>query len=299
MEANLEFSVMAPETFHEMKETQRQEQYKVFLGQRHVFGKKDDDNETDKENSVEDLNEQPENLDDDENHDDDDDDDDDVLAALRTDENDQDNDDNPLADDYFDDDDDDEEENEEPASLMREERAFLKLWKAITQWVTPEAVRFIQTLRQHYQTTNDGNNAPFLLMSNHVQSHVDRSDLGASRCAGLMATLQMYMRSALEELGHDVELRRTVERLVGDLLRTFDYSRPSPPLPVAQARALTVVLLQTVLYQPSSHNNPAAAQNDDNDRTQVPPSCQKVGLTRDEFRYLTVSAVTNLATPPI
>ena len=120
---------------------------------------------------------------------------------------------------------------------------------------------------------------------------MDRSDLGASRCAGLMVMIQMHFRTALEELGHDLEERQSTERLVGDLLRTFDYSRPSPKLDVAQSKAMTTILLQTVLYKPEECN-PASAP------LRVPASCQILDMTLEEFRYLTVSAICNLATPP-
>lgn len=259
VEADLEFSVMAPEDFNEYKEEQRQAQYEVFLGKPSVFQQS---HETDKENSVQEDADDHENvLDDDDSN------------------NDEDDDDEGIMDDYFDNDSDDDDE-----VIIREPRAFMKLWSALSQWITPEAVAFVQSLRKC--SADDSVAMP------DIQSAVDRSDLGASRCAGLMVMVQMHIRSALEELGRDLEERRNTERLVGDLLRTFDYGRPSPKLDVAQSKAMATILLQTILYKPETNNNdPAAAP------MKVPTSCQNVGLNADEFRYLTVSAICNLATP--
>ena len=253
VEADLSFSVMTAEDYDQLKQQDRQAQYEVFLGKPSVFQETSND-ETDKENSVEDATDEHENQ----------------LLEEEDNSDGQENVDDGLLDDVFGDDSDDEEE-----VITREPRAFMKLWSALSQWVTPEAVAFVKVLRSSGddRATRD------------VQSAVDRSDLGAGRCAGLMVMIQMYIRTALEELGHELEERRTTERLVGDLLRMFDYSRPSPQLDVAHSKAMTVVLLQTVLY------NPAV------DSMQVPASCQALGMTMDEFRYLTISAICNLETP--
>jgi hypothetical protein len=243
VEANLEFSVMTPEDYDELKEEQREEQYRVFEGQASIF----QEDETDKENSVEDPEE--ENVLDDE--------DDDVFGGN-----------------YFND-----GQNEE--AVEREPRAFMKLWSALSQWITPQAVAFVKAIRSSSRHELE------------MLSAVDRSDLGASRCAGLMAVIQLYFRSSLEGLGHDLEERRPTERLLGDLLRCFDYSLPSPRLDTAHSKAMTAILLQTVLWKSDEEDaeNPAARP------LEVPVSCQTVGLTLDEFRYLTVSAIVNLSTP--
>ena len=46
--------------------------------------------------------------------------------------------------------DDEDDDMGEPAET-RPERAFLQLWKALSQWVTPEAVAFVKSQRQNGQ----------------------------------------------------------------------------------------------------------------------------------------------------
>uniref|UniRef100_A0A7S3P1W0 Uncharacterized protein n=1 Tax=Amphora coffeiformis TaxID=265554 RepID=A0A7S3P1W0_9STRA len=292
VEADLQFSVMTPEEFDQYKEEQRRAQYEIFLGRPSIF---QEPTETDKENAVKGPDEQVNPASSDEtstNSAMDADDDDDAVVTPENCNSDNEDDEDTYGDIFGDDG--DFEDDEEV--VEREPRAFLKLWSALSQWATPQAVRFIQSLR----SLDTKESAASTTTTYEIQSAVDRSDVGASRCAGLMATVQRNFRVALEELGHDLEERRSTERLVGDLLRTFDYSLPSPPLDVAHAKAMTSILLQTVLYQP-----PLPDDNNESDgkcpatspAQQVPPSCQNLGVTAEEFRYLTVSTIPNLAPP--
>ena len=280
VEANLEFSVVSPEAYQQLQQDNCDAQYAVMMGQR---PRSFLENIGDKENAVtEDAS--PTRTDNDEADSDLDDrpEEDDMDPEDAGDDEDSSN----WMDDYFTNDGSDEEDDDTP----REARAFLTLWTALAQWVTPQAVEYVQALR----SSDIKEELP-------IQSAVDRTDIGASRCAGLMALIQMHFRLALQELGLPLEDRRRTERLVGNLLRTFDYGRPSPKLDVAHAKAMATILLQTVVYDPRGNLaddklDPAVGAKS---MPSVPPSCQALGVTADEFRYLTVSAVTNLATPSI
>jgi hypothetical protein len=142
-------------------------------------------------------------------------------------------------DDFFYNDQEEEELDREP----RKERAFLKLWTAISQWVTPQAVEYIKQLEQETSLVQ----GEFTWDADWV-TQVDRSDVGASRCAGLMAVLQMHIPRCLRELSRSMEERRVAERRLADLLRCWDYSRPAAvKLDTSLSRALTCVLLDMVL----------------------------------------------------
>jgi hypothetical protein len=193
--------------------------------------------------------------------------------------------------DSFDDEDDDEDsearsdkddENEDPllgldeleeALPAPEPRAFMTLWTAIKDWITPEAVALIQKWREMnltYSTLPDW------------EPQVDRSDVGASRCAGLMSMLKMHLSHSLEELGRSMEEKRHAETRLADFLRTLDYSKPMIKLDSRMWKAMTCVLLEIVLMDSTA----AAAGN-----SRVPTSAKAVGMTPDEYRYLIRSAV--------
>jgi hypothetical protein len=171
------------------------------------------------------------------------------------------------------------EDDEEPVQ-RREERAFLTLWKAIAHWVTPEAVAYLTLLHERQQEAAESGQA--FAWDNEFVPQVDRSDVGASRCAGLMALLQMHIPRCLQELGRSMEERRTAERRLADLLRCWDYGRPAAvKLGTKLSRALTCVLLETVLVGPGLED----------DTVKLPASCQAVDMKLEEYRYLTRSAI--------
>lgn len=203
-------------------------------------------------------------------HDDDDDDDDDVEDDTSQKEQDG---GGGFLNDFFANEDDD-----EPVQ-HREERAFLTLWKAIAHWVTPESVQYVTLLHERQQ--EGAKSGQEFAWDNEYVPQVDRSDVGASRCAGLMALLQMHIPRCLQELGRSMEERRTAERRLADLLRCWDYGRPAAvKLGTKLARALTCVLLETVLMVPGLENT-----------AELPVSCQAVDMKLEEYRYLTRSAI--------
>jgi hypothetical protein len=161
-------------------------------------------------------------------------------------------------------DDDEEVEHEE-------ERAFLKLWAAISEWITPEAVAYVQQLRQ---------NPDEVMMRTDWMPQFDRSDIGASRCAGFMSLLRMHTTRCLQDLGRSPDEYRSVEKRLADLLRCFDYSQPTPQFDTALTRAMTCVLLDTVTCDGAA-------------RETVPECCQAIGIVLEEYHYLTRSAILN------
>jgi hypothetical protein len=185
-----------------------------------------------------------------------------------------------------------ESEDEEPA---RPPRAFLQLWTAIAQWVTPEAAAFVQSLR----SVPVANGSPKLeaAAAMRIGSVVrDQSDIEKSRCAGLMAALRLHTARCWSLLNGRSEDLRTAETTLGDLLRCFDYRRPMPAiLDLALTRALACVLLHTVA--------PAVDQLSDQDtsslhhveRLVLPKPCAALGMTDVEYNYLVRSAIVKFA----
>jgi hypothetical protein len=153
-------------------------------------------------------------------------------------------------------------------------RAFSLIWSSFLEWLTPEAVEWMARLE------GTGENADKPLYSNNWTPQVDRSDIGASRCAGLMAMIKMYLPSSMEALKHPEDMRRTAEHRIGDFLRTFDYSSEAPKLPTKMWKAVTCILLDMVLLE----TRPKSVES-------VPPTVEAVGITIDEYIYLTRSAV--------
>eukprot|EP00978_Attheya_sp_CCMP212_P008024 scaffold18711_cov52-Attheya_sp.AAC.1 len=153
-----------------------------------------------------------------------------------------------------------------------EPRAFLKLWKALSTWITPQAVELVQYYQQQQASSNE----------DMVVMPVDTSDLGASRCAGLMAILRMHMSKCLAELNLS-EKQRQVEGRLGQLLTCFDYAQPMTTfeLDMRLWQALTCIFIQALFPYTSNKK--------------LPPSIASVGITVDEHQYLTQSALQSLA----
>jgi hypothetical protein len=243
VEAELSFSCMDPDDYKEQLE---------------------EEDDEDEEEEEEEREEEPQV----DGNDDDDDDDDDIENETS-----QDDGGGGFLNDFF-----SNEDDEEPVE-RREERAFLTLWKAIAHWVTPESVQYVTLLHERQQ--QGAESGQLLAWDNEYVPQVDRSDVGASRCAGLMALLQMHIPRCLQELGRSMEERRTAERRLADLLRCWDYGRPAAvKLGTKLARALTCVLLETVLMVPGLE-----------DPVKLPVSCQAVDMKVEEYRYLTRSAI--------
>jgi hypothetical protein len=166
-------------------------------------------------------------------------------------------------------------EDDEEVEPVPPPRAFIQLWTAIAQWVTPQAVAFVRNVHANQQQQE---------ASQHLLApSFDRSDVGASRCGGLMAALHLHTARCWNSLGQPADDLRAAETVLADLVRCFDYSRSSPKMDIALTRALTCVLLDMVVSQ----------QQQSREDGFVPGPCQALGMKPEEYRYLVRSAISN------
>ncbi len=176
-------------------------------------------------------------------------------------------------DDYFDD-----YGNEDEVECAP--RPFRLLWETLSQWITPEAVQYITHL-----TTTSNDDASDEQWRSPI---IERTDVEASRCAGLMAMVKLYLPRSLEELHFAQELRRTADNRLGELLRMFNYVEEAPKLPVKLWKAMTCILLEIVLVE---------QRRSGYDGMVLPPSIASIEMTIDEYRYLSKSAVKSFGVP--
>lgn len=134
--------------------------------------------------------------------------------------------------------------DETPPAPSPTPRAFPIIWNALSLWVTPDAVHYIRYLQlAKYKPDND---------SWTPRDAYNTDDVASSRCAGLMALMKMHMEHCLHALQENVptmdkyEIRTADKRLL-ELLHCLSFTRPMPKLDSAQTRALTCVMLDTVL----------------------------------------------------
>ena len=251
LEADIAFSVMTQEQYdgklaelREQHEEERQAQLRVFMGSEDVFIKESEDEGEGGEES--------------------DDEDEDMMEILMC--------GNEMSEeDYYHDRPSVDEDDE-----VRQPRVFRLLWDTLAEWFTPEAAQYLSHL---LVSTSGGTYAPSAQWKSPA---IQRSDIEASRCAGLMAMVKLYLPNILEELGFPQELRRTADVRLGELLRAFNYVLEAPKLPVKLWKAMTCILLEIVLVE---------AQK--GEVLTIPPSAAVVGMTLDEYRYLSRSAVKN------
>jgi hypothetical protein len=186
-------------------------------------------------------------------------------------------------------DDDEEEEEEEKSDVAPPPpRAFLKLWTAVAQWVTPEAVQYV---------VGGG------IAASPVPA---KSDIEMSRCIALMNLLRLHLNNNhnsnnnVHPYHHQHQVHHQQEEVVmvdndlaqrqrvGELLRRFDYRQPSPSLDTSLVKALARILWDMVSWPPTTKE-----EEDKTTTTVVPPVCAAVGLSVDEYRYLVRSSLRN------
>lgn len=193
------------------------------------------------------------------------------------------------------------DDDEDPVPAP-EPRAFLHVWTAIAQWVTPEAVVFLDSLQQQQNENRQGVTFPSAPSSFATAARLayDRSDVGASRCAGLMAALRLHTARCWHCLHYPAEELHAAELVLANLLRCFDYRRPMPSiLDIAKTRALTCVLLDIVARSSMAgsldrnlNRNPIPGITD-HPPIAVPGPCRSIGISEPEYRYLVYSAIGN------
>jgi len=184
---------------------------------------------------------------------------------------------------FFDDDEDDGDytsEDDNGSSLEGdgcyappEPRAFMKLWEAITDWVTSDTISLLKQWR-----TNDVD-----FSESACVLQVDQSDLGSARRKGLNSMITMYLPSTLDVLGLQQDDKRRVEMRLDNFLRTLLFSKPMAKLSSKLWKAMTCVLVDMVLLDSTQSTN-----------VRLPAPGKEVGMVADEYKYLTRSAVTNL-----
>ena len=156
-----------------------------------------------------------------------------------------------------------------------EPRAFMRIWSALAQWLTPEGVELLDQWRLHKSSST----------SPTIVATVERSDVAASRCAGLMAMMQLQWKRCIKELLLQPEANEMLaKQRLAEFLQTLNYSRPTPRLDTRLCRVLLIVLVRIVLHL-----------GVDQQQQQLPASVVAVGMNQDEYRYLCTSAIQSLA----
>jgi hypothetical protein len=285
IETEMKFQYMSHEEYQtDVYAKQYQQQQEIFLGQTNIFhptkkkhtvsilDNPNHDNNTiqDNDDTVDTL--EPDNVDEDEqpvNDWDDDDDDHNENDEYTDDDDDDDNINNNIGNggllellgfggqnDDEDDDDDDNCNNVTP----QPERMFLKVWKALSEWVTPEAVSYVQYLQQQHDRNNNQYNDPndekkdntnndnnemmsdwtmipinqSLNSSNNLvtgkntiiptssTNNINNTDLASSRCFGLMLILKQHIQRCLYD---ELLLIQQPKNDVGNHKKTFPTRR--------------------------------------------------------------------------
>jgi hypothetical protein len=157
-------------------------------------------------------------------------------------------------------------------------RAFLVLWETFAGWITPEACEVVEYYRSNHENEED---LPRIT--------VDTSDIGSSRCAGLMSILSLHLSKAIQELGlSDDELggRRRIQHRLTLLLMRLDYTYPMVKLDqLVLWRVLTVIFVAIVTPERQEIMSKVA----------LPECAVAAGLTGEEYHYLINSLFRSLS----
>ena len=148
------------------------------------------------------------------------------------------------------------------------ERLFMKLWRPISNWATPMSSELLEQFQsnKNEQSYNAG-----------LTSVYDKSDIGISRCNGLMAILKINASFALKALEiNECHQKNAIERL-GALIRTFDFVHPMIKLSADDWRLLTIVLLSM-----TQHND---------GELMIPSVVEDSNLSTEEYKYLARSSI--------
>lgn len=195
--------------------------------------------------------------------------------------------------DFFGADEDDSVGEPEPAP-----KAFILLWNAMSSWITPETTAQIQEWQADQEAA--GGDAAVIIPSSTLRQPYDLSDIGASRCGGLMSMIKMHLPRALEELGYnksDGHVRRLAQSRLANFVRTFNFTDASPKFDISLWRALTVILVDICF--PSSVLFPDIAKEEqesiEGQKSYVTASISQCGISESEYKYLVNSAMKSLA----
>mmetsp|Transcript_38792 Transcript_38792/g.57216 ORF Transcript_38792/g.57216 Transcript_38792/m.57216 type:complete len:434 (-) Transcript_38792:775-2076(-) len=174
-----------------------------------------------------------------------------------------------------------------------EMRAFLIIWQTLSRWVTPATIELLQGQCIDDKSTTEPQSTAAEESSNNETSERRSVEIGASRRSGIMSMIRMYIARSMTELKrmpqqtqqqkdtlHDT---RKIEQRLADLVRTFDINGPVANFNTKQWKTMTTILI--VISFPSLGK----------DSITLPASAQSLGMTTDEYRYLTRSALTSLS----
>ena len=159
---------------------------------------------------------------------------------------------------------DDFDPGEEIARTEPPPRPFLRLWKALKDWITPRTASFLLLPASSRARLS----APY-----------DNSDVGASRCGGLMSMLKMHLGPSLARV-RQAEREREVTALLSAFVRTFDFERPMAKFDGEMWLGMTTVMIGIVV----DWDCDLVCADGDNDGF----------MTREEWRYLLKDAIVSL-----
>jgi len=174
-----------------------------------------------------------------------------------------------------------------------EMRAFLIIWQTLSRWVTPATIELLQGECIDDKSTTEPQSTAAEESSNNEISERRSVEIGASRRSGIMSMIRMYIARSMTELKRmpqqtqqqkdTLNDTRKIEQRLADLVRTFDINGPVANFNTKQWKTMTTILI--VISFPSLGT----------DSITLPASAQSLGMTTDEYRYLTRSALTSLS----
>mmetsp|Transcript_19225 Transcript_19225/g.24533 ORF Transcript_19225/g.24533 Transcript_19225/m.24533 type:complete len:436 (+) Transcript_19225:135-1442(+) len=174
-----------------------------------------------------------------------------------------------------------------------EMRAFLIIWQTLSRWVTPATIELLQGQCIDDKSTTEPQSTAAEESSNNEISERRSVEIGASRRSGIMSMIRMYIARSMTELKRmpqqtqqqkdTLNDTRKIEQRLADLVRTFDINGPVANFNTKQWKTMTTILI--VISFPSLGT----------DSITLPASAQSLGMTTDEYRYLTRSALTSLS----
>lgn len=169
-------------------------------------------------------------------------------------------------------------------------RAFIIIWQTLSQWLTATTIELLQG---NETAILEPSTATPCELSNNETAQRTSVEIGVSRRSGIMSMLQMYIKRSLVELKriplqtqHQKDIlndQRKIEQRLADLVQTFDTNGSVANFNSKQWKAMTTILI--VISYPSLGTDFAI----------LPASVQSLGMTTEEYRYLTQSALTSLS----
>mmetsp|Transcript_17597 Transcript_17597/g.35146 ORF Transcript_17597/g.35146 Transcript_17597/m.35146 type:complete len:437 (+) Transcript_17597:212-1522(+) len=174
-----------------------------------------------------------------------------------------------------------------------EMRAFLIIWQTLSRWVTPATIELLQGQCIDDKSTTEPQSTAAEESSNNETTERRSVEIGACRRSGIMSMIRMYIARSMTELKRmpqqtqqqkdTLNDTRKIEQRLADLVRTFDIDGPVANFNTKQWKTMTTILI--VISFPSLGT----------DSISLPASAQSLGMTTDEYRYLTRSALTSLS----